>query len=183
MPTTWTECTVITDPFTVWCVTHTATSSTTMSNVVWNCWTTTNVSTSYCVPMRAAEAQEEMHRLAVEKARTQQKEAEDRAEKLLLENLSLQQQLDYRERNYFVINGKSGRRYRIRRARSGNIDVIDKKGRVEHRLCAHPNEWVPDPDTNLAQKLMLEHDEEGFHRIANRHASFDRNTAVLEALH
>lgn len=35
--------------------------------------------------------------------------------------------------------------------------------------CAHPGELVPDADTMLAQKLMLEADEPAFLRVANRH--------------
>jgi hypothetical protein len=37
------------------------------------------------------------------------------------------------------------------------------------RFCAHPETDLPDADTMLAQKLMLEADEAGFLAIANLH--------------
>lgn len=193
---TTTSITCPNDTFSYWCTNGTATTTTSTSSAsttVWVAWNEVyedyrvlNAQPAYVASaeeIRASQRREEELREREKEARRKQKEAEDRAEKLLLENLDLKQRLDYRERHYFVVKGSSGRRYRIRRGRSGNIDVIDKKGRVEHRLCAHPNEWLPDPDTNLAQKLMLENDEEGFFKVANRHPSFDRNAVVLEALH
>jgi hypothetical protein len=36
------------------------------------------------------------------------------------------------------------------------------------RLCAHPNEQVPEHDNLVAQKLMLENDVGLFRRTANR---------------
>ena len=110
-------------------------------------------------------------------------EAEIRAEKLLLENLTLRQKEDYVKTKSFVVDG-SRYRYRIRHGRSGNVDVIDRKGMIVNRLCAHPVDLVPNPDTMLAQKLMLETDEAAFERIANSHGVPHNNLhPVLPAMH
>lgn len=121
------------------------------------------------------------HMARMEENTRKRDEAEARAEKLLLENLSLQQRLDYEKHRYFVVHGRNKTRYRIRRGRSGNVDVVTKSGHIEHRLCAHPNEYVPDCDTMLAQKLMLEFDEANFLRVANRHPGVSGQ--ALPALH
>jgi hypothetical protein len=52
----------------------------------------------------------------------------------------------------------------------GNIDVVNAEGIIAHRLCVHPMIGVPDSDTMLAQKLLLEHDEDRCIRVANVHA-------------
>ena len=108
--------------------------------------------------------------------------AEAKAEKLLLENLTLKQREEYKKDKLFVVHGRSGRRYRIRPQRTGNVDVIDRFGKIEHRLCAHTREDIPIADNMLAQKLMLEHDEHYFLHIANRHSSFGNQEVVLPAL-
>lgn len=109
-------------------------------------------------------------------------EAEARAEKLLLENLDLQQRLDYEKSKSFVVHGRAGWRFRIRAGRMGNVDAIDKSGKVKHRLCAHPNVMLPNCDTMLAQKLLLEDNQDSFMRIANKHAVINPETQVLEAV-
>lgn len=109
-------------------------------------------------------------------------EAVDRARRLLVSALSKEQRAQFERDGYFVVHGRSAR-YRIRQARSANIDVIDRKGFVSHRLCAHTVDWIPDFDTMLTQKLMLEHDEADFLGVANRHSAFEaRGVAVLPAL-
>jgi hypothetical protein len=62
-----------------------------------------------------------------------------------------------------------------------NVDVVCKDGKVLHRLCAHPADFVPNPDTMLAQKLYLEHQEEAFVKIANIHPGSGER--VLQPLH
>lgn len=111
--------------------------------------------------------------------------AEARAEALLLECLDLRQQLDYKQNKSFVVHGASGYRYRIRHGRSGNIDVVNREGLLEKRLCVHPQISVPDCDTMLAQKLMLEHDEATLLRTANHHPLWGDNERrnLLEPLH
>lgn len=131
--------------------------------------------------MAAREAQEreqraayqvrvEAERLRYAEAERKQKEAEARAETLLVENLRLQQRNDYLEKRHFDVVGRSGTRYRVHRGTVGNIDVVGKDGVVRHRLCGHPQD-VPVSDVLLAQKLMLEHDDNDFVKRCNRHAA------------
>jgi hypothetical protein len=115
------------------------------------------------------EAQARYQREASEQAE-RTKKATARAEALLLECLSPDQAAEYRRSKFFIVQGgKSGKKYRIREGRSGNIDVFDGE-RITHRLCCHPNEWLPNADTMLAQKFGLELQEEEFVRTARRHA-------------
>ena len=99
--------------------------------------------------------------------------ADKRAEKLLQETLSLAQREELALNGFFTLTtiAKSGeeRIYRIRRGRSRNVEQVDATGRRIKTLCAHPIAAVPDADTMLAQKLMLETPEmqEEFLRIAN----------------
>jgi hypothetical protein len=108
--------------------------------------------------------------------------AEKRAEQLLVENLSLKQREEYLRHKAFTVHGRIAR-YRIRRGRSGNVDVVNEQGILTHRLCAHPRAQVPDCDTMLAQKLMLEHDEHAFVRRANVHPALSGHQRVMEPLH
>jgi hypothetical protein len=94
-----------------------------------------------------------------------------RAKALLRASLSEDQQKQYDENKSFIVIGqKTKRKYRIREGRVANIDVFweDRPG-VRHKLCAHPGEQVPDADTMLAQKLMLECNENDFLNLANIH--------------
>jgi hypothetical protein len=73
-----------------------------------------------------------------------------------------------------VKGGKSGKLYRIRDGGHvvANIEALHDAENVSHRLCAHCDaSKYPLGDHFLAQKLMLELDEEAFLRIANRHAA------------
>jgi len=107
--------------------------------------------------------------------RTQEREiAKNRAKELLLQHLSPQQQETYRKHDWFVVEGgRSKIKYRIRGGTlTANVDVLDKTEKTTHRLCAHPRlEACPMGDQLLAQKLTLEHAEDDFLRIANRHAA------------
>lgn len=111
----------------------------------------------------------EQRRIAAEKRRQERKAAEARAEELLHTSLTDAQRSDLKRDGFFFVDSKrEGRRYRIRKGRMGNVDVMER-GRVLHRLCAHPNVQCPDDDTRLAQKLMLEHMEDRFIGLANVH--------------
>ena len=94
-------------------------------------------------------------------------EADLRAEALLVANLDATQRKDFLSKGEFYLH-IGDRRYRIRRGWSGNVELLDKDGKVKHRYCAHPSEFVPHCDNMLAQKLYLETNEEGFLRVANR---------------
>lgn len=183
--------------WTGWCENTTAATSTITlavpSHVVWARWNVQGELLSASGPprprVRTAEeiARDDAARLAyqaeqraAEKARV---DAMDRARLLLVSNLSpLQQQQFYKESS-FVVEGKNGFRYRIRQGRMGNVDVVNREGIVVDRLCAHPREFVPDFDTMLAQKLMLETDEDAFWRVANKHGVSRPDQRVLQPAH
>jgi hypothetical protein len=175
-----------------WCNDGTTVTSTTTNSTVWTTWCSGTTTSS--TPLRAWQeetaevraARERMHAEATARLQEEQrkrKEAEERAEKLLVENLSLRQRLEYEKDKSFIVHGTRDRRYRIRPGRQGNVDVIGRDGRIQHRLCAHPSVDVPNADTMLAQKLHLELDDDAFVRVANRHAAYDNARPVLPALH
>lgn len=98
-------------------------------------------------------------------------QAEARAEKLLAEVLSPAQREELVAKKYFTVESiaKNGERriYQVHRGRSRNVVQVDASGRRIKTLCAHPTALVPDADTMVAQKLMLEGCEEDFLRVAN----------------
>jgi len=106
---------------------------------------------------RSRKYEEEQRKLA---------EAKQRADELLKAHLTPQQREEFEQHNQFhlLIGDK---KYRIRRGRSRNIQLVNEQGAVVKTLCAHPSVMVPDGDCLLAQKLMLETDEQEFLRIAN----------------
>lgn len=102
-------------------------------------------------------------------SRQERQAAQRKAAALLRRQLTREQRQQFEETQAFEVTTPSGRRYRIRRGRSANIDVLGPNGEVTHRLCIHPGEMVPDEDTMVAQKLMLETAEADVLRIANSH--------------
>lgn len=83
--------------------------------------------------------------------------AQRRALTLLMGLLSPAQREEFRaSRQFHVIGGGTGTRYRIRAAALVNIDVIGSDGTVTHRLCAHPAGDVPLYDVMAAQMLHLQ---------------------------
>lgn len=91
------------------------------------------------------------------------KAAAARAEKLLETCLTSGQRESLRKNGWFVVYTKSGRGYQIRRGRARNVIEVNTK----RTYCCHPVDGVPDADTMLAQKLMLETQEDEFLRLAN----------------
>lgn len=120
--------------------------------------------------VQAQQAQQRQHWEAVQAERSL---AEKRAEKLLQETLSPAQREELASKGFFTLTtiAKSGeeRIYRIKRGRSRNVEQVDATGRRIKTLCAHPVAAIPDADTMVAQKLMLETPDmqEEFLRIAN----------------
>lgn len=114
---------------------------------------------------QAQQAQEAARRMHEEA-----KAALARSRELLLANLSLAQRKTFEENKWFIVQGgKTKQTYRIRTENyTGNIDVLNRSGKVDYRLCAHCRH-VPLHDHHLAQKISLECDEEYFLGIANRH--------------
>lgn len=163
------------DPWSAWTI-NTGTS-TSMSGAAWTTWNTgvmyfareyillTPEQVAQAVGRAAAKAEErEKKRLA----------SEARAKELLMLALDHLQRKDLEARGAFRLEvlSRDGatRRYEITRGRAGNVYEIDAKGKRIAKFCAHPAVDCPDQDTMLAQKLMLEADEEAFLAVANRSA-------------
>lgn len=89
--------------------------------------------------------------------------AKERAEELLVSYLDEVQRGELRVHNRFHVTTTSGRRYCINRGRAGNV----RRPEDRRVFCIHDYEGLPEADTMLAQKLLLEADEEAFLRIAN----------------
>jgi hypothetical protein len=47
---------------------------------------------------------------------------------------------------------------------------------ARNTYCAHPPDYLPDPDAWLAQMLALETDEAAFLRVANVHPTYRHST-------
>ena len=95
--------------------------------------------------------------------------SEERGAQLLAANLSLTQREQYGTRRDFdVIGGDTGRRYRIRYGNTMNIQLLDQNGRAVQLLCVVPRGLLPVGDIMLAQKLALELFETDTLRVANQ---------------
>lgn len=126
-----------------------------------------------------AEAARQLARVQAEQQQQQERErrtiADNRANQLLLDHLTPQQQETLKKNGWFIVEGgRSKRQYRIRKdTLVANVDALDpttKLIRVTHRLCGHvPHGQIPMGDHLLAQKMMLEFAEDDFLRIANQH--------------
>jgi hypothetical protein len=163
--------------------TTTATSNyTTSTSTVWVQWTTSGQSGRRELVQRGVSPEE---RAAYERQQAEYRErqkaeaeryraAKERAEGLLYEHLSDEQRAQIKRDKFFVVQGgKTGRKYKIK-ADGGlvaNVHEMDDAGAVKRRLCAHLDHAANAPifDHLLAQKLMLEHQEEQFLRVANDH--------------
>jgi hypothetical protein len=117
--------------------------------------------------------QQEMER-RMEQIRQQQKQldeeykaVEQRALLLLRECLSPSQLEEFDKHGRIPVYTKIGNLYIINKGRSGNVVLKNGRGTDIERLCIHPSDAVPDYDTMLAQKLMLEDNEANFRKVAN----------------
>ena len=118
-------------------------------------------------------------------ARTAEAEAkaEAKAQRLLYECLDESQAKDFRMARGFVVISNKGRKYYVAWGTTRNVTRWDDQGRLIETLCIHPAD-VPIPDTMLAQKLLLETDEDVFRRIANitRHRGTADEVTVPEGV-
>ncbi len=110
---------------------------------------------------------EEIAREAEKLQLERQKQAEEKAMQLLLDNLEENQVEIFKKTGCFVVTGQSGKKYKINKGRVRNVEELREDGTPERRMCFHPELFVPDYDTMLAQKLMLEFNEPEARRIAN----------------
>ena len=165
-----------------WSGTSTAdVTSTAASDVnIWGSWNETWSTTSHITIVdrrhvysphrpRIESAESIREREAADRTwRESQEAARAKAEALLRATLDKKQNEDLDQKGWFLVDGKSGKRYRIERGRSGNVRLLNSDGSVRSRHCAHPQICCPDADTMLTQKLMLETDDQEFLRIANQ---------------
>lgn len=101
--------------------------------------------------------------------RKQQEIADARAETLLLSHLAPKQCDEYQRLKRFHVHMPDGRIYRITKGWAGNVKLVESEDseRSVESLCIHPRIRVPAPDNMLAQKLLLEANEQEFRQIAN----------------
>lgn len=146
------------------------------TTIVWNNWNEQYIinANQILVPPRLSEEertrreaqarayQEELNRKEAERAA-----AETRAEMLLHSCLTIEQKDELTKKNHFHLY-VGNKKYRIERGVSGNIKLLGENDVPKHQYCIHPN-GVPIGDVMLAQKLLLETNEEEFLRVANRH--------------
>jgi hypothetical protein len=170
----------------VWCSATsgsvTATSSSASTENIWYQWNDRYVyrvdgnSVSYqAKPAPETEEQkqarlqrEEQARLEVEARRKAEREAKERAERLLVSQLNSAQLQQLKEMDAFIVQLET-RRYKVRR--NHRVQELDNKDKPIAEYCIVPNQndwFLPPADVMLAKKLLLEHDEAAFLRIANR---------------
>jgi len=91
-----------------------------------------------------------------------------RGMRLFKANLTPQQLEQYEQLGYFeLIGGDTGRRYRIRRGTTMNIDEVDDNGKLIQKWCFVPAGNLVAGDIYLAQKIALELFETEARIIAN----------------
>ena len=110
-------------------------------------------------------------RMELERRRAALTAAEVRSRGLLLSHLTPEQWRTFEVNNWFVVEGGRSRvKYRIRGGNyAGNVYALGADGETAiSRYCAHLAGNIPLHDHLLAQKIMIEVDEDSFHVIANR---------------
>ena len=131
--------------------------------------------------VKAAAEREKRQRVQRQKEaerRRRQEESKIRARRLLCSMLSPEQREELEADNRFhlrVIDGKSGeeRVYRIDQGFQGNVKLLGPDGRPVKSYCIHAKTTddegnrLPNEDHMLAQKLLLQTDEERFIQVAN----------------
>jgi hypothetical protein len=99
---------------------------------------------------------------------TDQAQADRRAEAMLGDLLTEQEQLDLARHGYLDVTSpsKASRTYRIPRRR-GQVALYED-GEPVALLCVQPVESVPDADVVLMHKILIEADEATYLSVANR---------------
>lgn len=109
---------------------------------------------------------EERARLEAEERRRKEAEAKEKAERLLISQLNAVQLQQLKDMDAFMVELQT-KRYKVRRGQK--VIELDKEGKQVAQYCIHPSDYnIPAADVMLSQKLLLEHDEAAFLRIANR---------------
>jgi hypothetical protein len=138
--------------------------------VIWGIWVSLPITTDehyrVTVEQKADQARREAEAIKAEEER--RKAADERALQLLLDNMEENQKEIFEKTGAIPVTGQSGVKYLIRKGRTRNVEELDKNGRYLRRLCFHPSDWqIPDYDSMLTQKLMLEMAEDQVRRVAN----------------
>lgn len=141
----------------------------------WGNWVTeTTVSTPiFAPPPPLTEEQLEARRVQREQAEqlrqqrlAEREAAQQRARELLLDALEDEQRDELLREGYFHVETRDGtRRYRL--SPTGQPRRVFGEDGRQWSYCIHPDMGYPGEDVALAQKLLLEADEEEFLRIAN----------------
>lgn len=95
---------------------------------------------------------------------------QQRADRLFMSHLSETQRRTWAEHKHVDITAASGRRYRVKNYRSGNVFLLDGQGCEVRKYCAYANDpggRLPDGDYWYTQMLALQFDERMFLRAAN----------------
>jgi len=140
---------------------------TTTASITWTKWNS-NYSISARPVRKTPEELAQQKREAAEK-RKREEEAVRKAETLLKECLSPKQEADYEKAKRFHVICEDGHRYEIDcTKRQHNVFRLGEDGKQQEELCISQRGGnLPLPDNALAQKLLLEANEEEFRRIAN----------------
>ncbi len=96
----------------------------------------------------------------------EQDRANWRAEELLTRNLSRYQRESYEEHGRFKVKTHRGHYYWIGKAKVQNVLRVNRRGTPMRVYCLRIRDRVPLGDTLLAQKLLLETDEDQFLEVA-----------------
>lgn len=156
----------------VWVRWSTETASTTTTDNTWHTWQDGIVYQPIQERTEEQRRRDEEERIRMEELakekESQRKIAEEKALQLLLENLTENQAEIFKMTGAIPIESPSGRKYKINKGTSRNIEEVDEKGTRKAHLCFHPCDYaIPVHDVMLAQKLMLEVCEEDARKIAN----------------
>lgn len=122
---------------------------------------------------RIAEVERQVHQLLDDHRAL----ASGRAKRLLVSHLTPAQRATFEAKEYFDVPSKMPQHfYRIFKGRAANVIRYKApmlRGSIpaapDIALCCHPADYVPDEDTMLTQKFMLEHQEAEFLKTANKH--------------
>ena len=195
MPTNY----FVTSPWNDWAIS--SSTATSWTNNTWANWSGSTAATtgSYMVTAPTPErltpeqrAEQELrvarHEAARKVEQRRRELASERAEQLLKTILTEDQWVSWERDKNFELITQSGRRYRIRRGVSHNVQLVEDDFETES-LCAHPaiSVWsedggllgkIPAEDVVVAQVLALRTDEEGFRRVANISQWYRENLAA-----
>lgn len=98
---------------------------------------------------------------------SRQRPVNEKALELLEECLTETQLEQYRENKWFlVVGGETGDTYQINNWEQINIHKWENGERTGEKLCVAPTENIPVEDHLLAQKLMIENEEDRFLELA-----------------